>query len=192
MPMHGDNCVEAAATPAPTTLPGALPCKSKNRRSPLIDEYVRAYPPHVVILDDSAYRHYNHRDREVDGQSQNRQFEEYQQRQASGFSAVNNNGDRGDPACASSVDALDEIRRQLDDIERMIADFEMRSPGCKSDTILQELLTQLVLKLDGIETGGVQSVREARKQQVVRVHALSKRVEEAGQLSVVEAPGVGV
>ena len=141
MPMHGDNCVEAAATPAPTTLPGALPCKSKNRRSPLIDEYVRAYPPHVVILDDSAYRHYNHRDREVDGQSQNRQFEEYQQRQASGFSAVNNNGDRGDPACASSVDALDEIRRQLDDIERMIADFEMRSPGCKSDTILQELLT---------------------------------------------------
>ena len=146
-----------------------------------------------VILDDSAYRHYNRRAEEegAAGRAQASQLEEYQRRQASGTAE---RADAGGGGGAAGAGALDAIQRELDDVERMVADFERRRPGHKSDAILQELLTQQVLKLDGVDTGGVQAVRDARKRQVTRVHALSKRVEDAGQMPVVEAPrgGVGV
>lgn len=140
-----------------------------------------------VILDDTAYRHARVRssgssDEAKQAEAQQAQVDSYRdeqrQRQQAGAAAASGGsragaGRGGNP----KLNAVDTIRSDIDNVEELIVEFERRSTGCKTESILQELLTQQVLKLDGIDPCGVQEVRDARKKQVVRVHELSQRIE---------------
>ncbi|NXX16680.1 BAG4 regulator, partial [Podargus strigoides] len=50
----------------------------------------------------------------------------------------------------------------------------------KSYRLLEEMLTKLLLELDSIETGGKESVRQARKESVHRIQAILDKLERKG------------
>ncbi|NXM79793.1 BAG4 regulator, partial [Oenanthe oenanthe] len=50
----------------------------------------------------------------------------------------------------------------------------------KSYRLLEEMLTKLLLELDSIETGGQDSVRQARKESVHRIQAILEKLERKG------------
>lgn len=143
-----------------------------------------------VILDDTAYRHARVRRAEAEqAEAQQTQVDSYrdhqrQRQQQAGAAASTGGGSGGRNGGDPKLNAVDTIRREIDNVEALIVDFERKSMGYKTETILQELLTQQVLKLDGIDPCGVQAVRDARKKQVVRVHSLSRRIESSSRASI--------
>merc|ERR1711879_1074108 len=77
---------------------------------------------------------------------------------------------------------IEKIKSKIDEVESKILDFENCVTGSYKENVLQELLTQQVLSLDCVDVpaGAVgQNVRDARKQQIVRVHQLSTRIEKS-------------
>ncbi|NXG75190.1 BAG4 regulator, partial [Baryphthengus martii] len=86
---------------------------------------------------------------------------------------------------ANSVAVQPEIQRILhvmgeaEQLEQEVDEFV----GKKTDKfyrLLEEMLTKLLLELDSIETGGQDSVRQARKESVHRIQAILEKLERKG------------
>ncbi|GAV02924.1 hypothetical protein RvY_13426 [Ramazzottius varieornatus] len=86
------------------------------------------------------------------------------------------------PKPRTPLEKIEEINEHVKELEKRINDFQ----GSKGDyeyKLLDELLTQAILKLDLIPTDGVEEVRNARKRSVKRVHELVSLLETKGSAS---------
>ncbi|NXY84146.1 BAG4 regulator, partial [Alcedo cyanopectus] len=90
-----------------------------------------------------------------------------------------------DQPAANSSSSQPEIQRILhvmgeaEQLEQEVDEFV----GKKTDKfyrLLEEMLTKLLLELDSIETGGQDSVRQARKESVHRIQAILEKLERKG------------
>ncbi|NXI98011.1 BAG4 regulator, partial [Psophia crepitans] len=101
--------------------------------------------------------------------------------------AGNRQGDfkPGDQPPTSSAGVQPEIQRILhvmgeaEQLEQEVDEFVGKKTD-KSYRLLEEMLTKLLLDLDSIETGGQDSVRQARKESVHRIQAILEKLERKG------------
>ncbi|NXX83789.1 BAG4 regulator, partial [Urocolius indicus] len=90
---------------------------------------------------------------------------------------------RAAPAPAAAIQP--EIQRILhvmgeaEQLEQEVDEFVGRKTE-KSYRLLEEMLTKLLLELDSVETGGQDSVRQARKEAVHRIQAILEKLERKG------------
>ncbi|NWS88743.1 BAG4 regulator, partial [Toxostoma redivivum] len=90
-----------------------------------------------------------------------------------------------DQPCTNSAALQPEIQRILhvmgeaEQLEEEVDEFVGRKTD-KSYRLLEEMLTKLLLELDSIETGGQDSVRQARKESVHRIQAILEKLERKG------------
>ncbi|XP_009072927.1 PREDICTED: BAG family molecular chaperone regulator 4, partial [Acanthisitta chloris] len=81
----------------------------------------------------------------------------------------------GDQPSTNSAAIQPEIQRILHVMgEAELLEQEVINP------LLEEMLTKLLLELDSIETGGQDSVRQARKESVHRIQAILEKLERKG------------
>ncbi|XP_067168379.1 BAG family molecular chaperone regulator 4 [Apteryx mantelli] len=91
----------------------------------------------------------------------------------------------GDQSSTNSAAIPPEIQRILhvmeeaEQLEQEVDEFVGRKTD-KSYRLLEEMLTKLLLELDSIETGGQDSVRQARKEAVHRIQAILEKLERKG------------
>ncbi|XP_009873604.1 PREDICTED: BAG family molecular chaperone regulator 4, partial [Apaloderma vittatum] len=91
----------------------------------------------------------------------------------------------GDRPSTNSAAVQPEIQRILhvmgeaEELEREVDEFVGKKTD-KSYRLLEEMLTKLLLELDSIETGGQDSVRQARKESVHRIQAILEELERKG------------
>ncbi|NXW60063.1 BAG4 regulator, partial [Eurystomus gularis] len=91
----------------------------------------------------------------------------------------------GDQPAANSAATQPEIQRILhvtaeaEQLEQEVDEFVGKKTD-KSYRLLEEMLTKLLLELDSIETGGQDSVRQARKESVHRIQAILEKLERKG------------
>ncbi|XP_032854202.2 BAG family molecular chaperone regulator 4 isoform X2 [Tyto alba] len=91
----------------------------------------------------------------------------------------------GDQPPANSAAFQPEIQRILhvmgeaEQLEQEVDEFVGKKTD-KSYRLLEEMLTKLLLELDSIETGGQDSVRQARKESVHRIQAILEKLERKG------------
>ncbi|NXG55799.1 BAG4 regulator, partial [Hemiprocne comata] len=91
----------------------------------------------------------------------------------------------GDQPPANSAGVQPEIQRILhvmgeaEQLEQEVDEFIGKKTD-KSYRLLEEMLTKLLLELDSIETGGQDSVRQARKESVHRIQAILEKLERKG------------
>ncbi|NXK47551.1 BAG4 regulator, partial [Chauna torquata] len=91
----------------------------------------------------------------------------------------------GDQASTNSAAIQPEIQRILhvteeaEQLEQEVDEFVGKKTD-KSYRLLEEMLTKLLLELDSIETGGQDSVRQARKEAVHRIQAILEILERKG------------
>ncbi|XP_065712949.1 BAG family molecular chaperone regulator 4 isoform X1 [Patagioenas fasciata] len=90
-----------------------------------------------------------------------------------------------DQPSAKSAAAQPEIQRILhvmaaaERLEQEVDEFVGKKTD-KSYRLLEEMLTKLLLELDSVETGGQDSVRQARKESVHRIQAILEQLERKG------------
>ncbi|XP_027562673.1 BAG family molecular chaperone regulator 4 isoform X3 [Neopelma chrysocephalum] len=90
-----------------------------------------------------------------------------------------------DPPPANPTAIQPEIQRilhvmgQAEQLEEEVDEFVGKKTD-KSYRLLEEMLTKLLLELDSIETGGQDSVRQARKESVHRIQAILEKLERKG------------
>lgn len=86
---------------------------------------------------------------------------------------------------ASPAAAQPEIQRILhvmgaaERLEQEVDEFVGKKTD-KSYRLLEEMLTKLLLELDSVETGGQDSVRQARKESVHRIQSILEQLERKG------------
>ncbi|NWX50619.1 BAG4 regulator, partial [Steatornis caripensis] len=91
----------------------------------------------------------------------------------------------GDQPSTNSAAIQPEIQRILrvmgeaEQLEQEVDEFVGKKTD-KSYRLLEEMLTKLLLELDSIETGGQDSVRQARKESVHRIQAILEKLERKG------------
>ncbi|XP_025970001.2 BAG family molecular chaperone regulator 4 isoform X2 [Dromaius novaehollandiae] len=91
----------------------------------------------------------------------------------------------GDQSSTNSAAIPPEIQRILrvteeaEQLEQEVDEFVGKKTD-KSYRLLEEMLTKLLLELDSIETGGQDSVRQARKEAVHRIQAILEKLERKG------------
>ncbi|NXN94687.1 BAG4 regulator, partial [Rhinopomastus cyanomelas] len=91
----------------------------------------------------------------------------------------------GDHRSGSAATLQPEIQRILrvmgeaEQLEQEVDEFVGKKTD-KSYRLLEEMLTKLLLELDSVETGGQDSVRQARKESVHRIQAILERLERKG------------
>ncbi|XP_035169626.1 BAG family molecular chaperone regulator 4 [Oxyura jamaicensis] len=91
----------------------------------------------------------------------------------------------GDQAAVNAAAVQPEIQRILHitraavQLEQEVDEFVGKKTD-KSYRLLEEMLTKLLLELDSIETGGQDSVRQARKEAVHRIQAILEILERKG------------
>ncbi|KAM9215748.1 BAG family molecular chaperone regulator 4 [Leptosomus discolor] len=91
----------------------------------------------------------------------------------------------GDQPPTNSAAIQPEIQRILhvlgeaEQLEQEVDEFVGKKTD-KSYRLLEEMLTKLLLELDSIETGGQDSVRQARKESVHRIQAILEKLERKG------------
>ncbi|NXS55595.1 BAG4 regulator, partial [Brachypteracias leptosomus] len=91
----------------------------------------------------------------------------------------------GDQPSMNSAAIQPEIQRILhvmgeaEQLEQEVDEFVGKKTD-KSYRLLEEMLTKLLLELDSIETGGQDSVRQARKESVHRIQAILEKLERKG------------
>ncbi|XP_062452659.1 BAG family molecular chaperone regulator 4 [Rhea pennata] len=91
----------------------------------------------------------------------------------------------GDQSSTNSAPIPPEIQRILhvteeaEQLEQEVDEFVGKKTD-KSYRLLEEMLTKLLLELDSIETGGQDSVRQARKEAVHRIQAILEKLERKG------------
>ncbi|NXD43663.1 BAG4 regulator, partial [Copsychus sechellarum] len=87
--------------------------------------------------------------------------------------------------CSNPAALQPEIQRILhvmgeaERLEEEVDEFVGKKTD-KSYRLLEEMLTKLLLELDSIETGGQDSVRQARKESVHRIQAILEKLERKG------------
>uniref|UniRef100_A0A803V080 BAG cochaperone 4 n=1 Tax=Ficedula albicollis TaxID=59894 RepID=A0A803V080_FICAL len=87
--------------------------------------------------------------------------------------------------CSNPAALQPEIQRILhvmgeaERLEEEVEEFVGKKTD-KSYRLLEEMLTKLLLELDSIETGGQDSVRQARKESVHRIQAILEKLERKG------------
>ncbi|NXQ45513.1 BAG4 regulator, partial [Catharus fuscescens] len=90
-----------------------------------------------------------------------------------------------DQPCSNPAALQPEIQRILhvmgeaEQLEEEVDVFVGKKTD-KSYRLLEEMLTKLLLELDSIETGGQDSVRQARKESVHRIQAILEKLERKG------------
>ncbi|KAM6113245.1 BAG family molecular chaperone regulator 4 [Phoenicopterus ruber ruber] len=90
-----------------------------------------------------------------------------------------------DQPSTNSAGSQPEIQRILhvmgeaEQLEQEVDEFVGKKTD-KSYRLLEEMLTKLLLELDSIETGGQDSVRQARKESVHRIQAILEKLERKG------------
>lgn len=86
---------------------------------------------------------------------------------------------------ANPAAAQPEIQRILrvmgaaERLEQEVDEFVGKKTD-KSYRLLEEMLTKLLLELDSVETGGQDSVRQARKESVHRIQSILEQLERKG------------
>ncbi|NXL32695.1 BAG4 regulator, partial [Glaucidium brasilianum] len=91
----------------------------------------------------------------------------------------------GEQPSTNSAAIQPEIQRILhvmgeaEELEQEVDEFVGKKTD-KSYRLLEEMLTKLLLELDSIETGGQDSVRQARKESVHRIQAILETLERKG------------
>ncbi|XP_057274060.1 BAG family molecular chaperone regulator 4 [Pezoporus wallicus] len=71
------------------------------------------------------------------------------------------------------------VMGEAEQLEEEVDEFVGKKTD-KSYRLLEEMLTKLLLELDSVETGGQDSVRQARKESVHRIQAILEKLERKG------------
>ncbi|XP_032568476.1 BAG family molecular chaperone regulator 4 isoform X1 [Chiroxiphia lanceolata] len=83
------------------------------------------------------------------------------------------------PANPTAIQRILHVMGQAEQLEEEVDEFVGKKTD-KSYRLLEEMLTKLLLELDSIETGGQDSVRQARKETVHRIQAILEKLERKG------------
>ncbi|NWI60710.1 BAG4 regulator, partial [Calyptomena viridis] len=83
------------------------------------------------------------------------------------------------PANPAAIQRILHVMGEAEQLEEEVDEFVGKKTE-KSYRLLEEMLTKLLLELDSIETGGQDSVRQARKESVHRVQAILEKLERKG------------
>ncbi|NXK97234.1 BAG4 regulator, partial [Formicarius rufipectus] len=82
-------------------------------------------------------------------------------------------------AIQPEIQRILHVLEEAERLEEEVDEFVGRKTD-KSYRLLEEMLTKLLLELDSIETGGQDSVRQARKESVHRIQAILEKLERKG------------
>ncbi|NWR86280.1 BAG4 regulator, partial [Furnarius figulus] len=82
-------------------------------------------------------------------------------------------------AIQPEIQRIIRVMGEAEQLEEEVDEFVGRKTD-KSYRLLEEMLTKLLLELDSIETGGQDSVRQARKESVHRIQAILEKLERKG------------
>ncbi|XP_061871939.1 BAG family molecular chaperone regulator 4 [Colius striatus] len=82
-------------------------------------------------------------------------------------------------AIQPEIQRILHVMGEAEQLEQEVDEFVGRKTE-KSYRLLEEMLTKLLLELDSIETGGQDSVRQARKESVHRIQAILEKLERKG------------
>lgn len=88
---------------------------------------------------------------------------------------------------ANPIDQIDEIVKQVHTWSSEIDDFK-GTAGDKQYRYLDEYLTRSLLKLDQIETNGIQEIRQARKNAIVLIESIINKLENVAKSNNEETP----
>ncbi|NXN57632.1 BAG4 regulator, partial [Rynchops niger] len=83
------------------------------------------------------------------------------------------------PAIQPEIQRILHVMAEAEQLEQEVDEFVGKKTD-KSYRLLEEMLTKLLLELDSIETGGQDSVRQARKESVHRIQAILEKLERKG------------
>lgn len=86
------------------------------------------------------------------------------------------------PADGSTPPSIKKIVHVLEKVQYLEQEVE-EFVGKKTDKaywLLEEMLTKELLELDSVETGGQDSVRQARKEAVCKIQAILEKLEKKG------------
>lgn len=92
-----------------------------------------------------------------------------------GFKAADTNP----AALQPEIQRILHVMGEAEQLEEEVDEFVGKKTD-KSYRLLEEMLTKLLLELDSIETGGQDSVRQARKESVHRIQAILEKLERKG------------
>nr|1M62_A Chain A, BAG-family molecular chaperone regulator-4 [Homo sapiens] len=79
------------------------------------------------------------------------------------------------PSIKKIIHVLEKVQYLEQEVEEFV--------GKKTDKaywLLEEMLTKELLELDSVETGGQDSVRQARKEAVCKIQAILEKLEKKG------------
>uniref|UniRef100_A0A8C3PM40 BAG cochaperone 4 n=2 Tax=Charadriiformes TaxID=8906 RepID=A0A8C3PM40_9CHAR len=82
-------------------------------------------------------------------------------------------------AVQPEIQRILQVVGEAEQLEQEVDEFVGKKTD-KSYRLLEEMLTKLLLELDSIETGGQDSVRQARKESVHRIQAILEKLERKG------------
>ncbi|NWU24558.1 BAG4 regulator, partial [Dyaphorophyia castanea] len=82
-------------------------------------------------------------------------------------------------AIPPEIQRILHVMGQAEQLEEEVDEFVGKKTD-KSYRLLEEMLTKLLLELDSVETGGQDSVRQARKESVHRIQAILEKLERKG------------
>lgn len=82
-------------------------------------------------------------------------------------------------AMQPEIQRILHVMGEAEQLEEEVDEFVGKKTD-KSYRLLEEMLTKLLLELDSIETGGQDSVRQARKESVHRIQAILEKLERKG------------
>lgn len=82
-------------------------------------------------------------------------------------------------AIQPEIQRILRVMGDAEQLEQEVDEFVGKKTD-KSYRLLEEMLTKLLLELDSIETGGQDSVRQARKESVHRIQAILEKLERKG------------
>ncbi|NXP03784.1 BAG4 regulator, partial [Thinocorus orbignyianus] len=82
-------------------------------------------------------------------------------------------------AIQPEIQRILQVMGEAEQLEQEVDEFVGKKTD-KSYRLLEEMLTKLLLELDSIETGGQDSVRQARKESVHRIQAILEKLERKG------------
>ncbi|NXR68585.1 BAG4 regulator, partial [Rhadina sibilatrix] len=87
--------------------------------------------------------------------------------------------DTNPAALQPEIQRILHVMGEAEQLEEEVDEFVGKKTD-KSYRLLEEMLTKLLLELDSIETGGQDSVRQARKESVHRIQAILEKLERKG------------
>ncbi|KQK82355.1 BAG family molecular chaperone regulator 4-like protein [Amazona aestiva] len=82
-------------------------------------------------------------------------------------------------AIQPGIQRILHVMGEAEQLEEEVDEFVGKKTD-KSYRLLEEMLTKLLLELDSVETGGQESVRQARKESVHRIQAILEKLERKG------------